>query len=153
MSGVIVKLAEDGSEVVHGSGAESCALQCATLDGNCEAFQVCRSETSFEPSCSFLTKLMTNLEEPLEPDQLVEDEKCTTFVISKKSELYKVRDGNGESGEQVKVEDDFSLISNYSPSTSNESHWFVKLLFFLVGLTLGYLVTLAIKKKRASSTH
>lgn len=143
LSELIEKNGEDISEVIHNSSAEECAIQCANREGNCGAFQVCRSDTSYVPTCTFLTKLISSTKElSLDSSQLVGDDRCTSFLISPKSELNNFYNSEEESdGLEI------NIISSEDVPEKTTSHLFVRLILFLIGLTLGYLVTVFLIKR------
>lgn len=133
----------EGSEIIYNLSAEECAIECANREGKCQAFQVCRSDNSYEPTCTFLTKSLVSKETPALDSLLVGDDRCTSFLMAPKSELNKLENY------EMPNEDELS-IDNIEGSPTDSSHWFIKLIIFLIGLSLGYLISMIIRKRHFS---
>lgn len=146
LSEIIANHGEDSSVVVADSGAEECAIECANRVGQCQAFQVCRTDTSYEPTCTFLTKLVASKAAPNLDALLIGDDRCTSFLISPKSELNNF-------GNREELDGDEFSMDNVENSSTETSNWLIKLIIFLTGLSLGHLMIIIVRKRHCFLAH
>lgn len=133
---------------------EDCASRCVQSGGGCDAFHVCRSGATKHraPLCAMSQQSLESRVQSsrMSANQLIESPDCTAFMMTTESLKRTIESSVGDLDEFLTSMSGVSRRKMSRQKGSGLSFW-SSIMIILMGTASGYVITMAIKRRREFS--